>query len=519
MSDQVRRTAMSREARVAGLRNFKTPTLEAVERRRSQLRILAGVVIVSLAAGMVLLSLDNVAIRLVERLVPAYIVRVLVLGFAAAFGVYLVDREIRLRSLTKDLVEEKVLSAALSNRLKEVSILSEIGKAINQILDLDTVLRMILTAAVDLLGTEEGSIMLLEEDSQELVVQYAKSRTGSVVEGTRVPIGKGISGWVAEHREPILITGQPQAGTFEGLPDRTEVPVGALCVPLISQDQLFGVLNINDTTGQREFSEYDLRALGLFAEHAAIAIRNASVFEKERKAVTRLEEIDQMKSEFIATVSHELRTPLTSIIGSAKTVRRRGIELEQSQRDEFLEMIEKQGERLLRMVEEILSASRIESGVPIQRRQEMDLRAVAADVIRSFETGVAQNHFELRAPSPMMAFGDPMAMEQILTNLIENAVKYSPERSRIVVELADEPGAVEIKVMDEGKGISAEDLPSIFDRFKQLDQSSTRKTGGVGLGLYLVKRLVEAQMGTISVKSVPGEGSTFAVRFNKRRDI
>ena len=513
-----RRSTMSRDARVAGLRDFQSPTLEAVERRRSQLGIFAGLIIISLAAGMVLLSVDNVAITFLETFLPGYMIRVLVLGFAGMLGFYLIDKELRLRDLTRDLIDERVLSAALSNRLKEVSILSEVGKAINQVLEIGEVLGIILRSAVDLLETEEGSIMLLDEESHELVVEFARSSSGKMLEGMRVPIGKGIAGWVAQNREPILVTGKADDKVFNSLTDRIDVPQSALCVPLISQDELFGVLNINDPSGQREFSEYDLRALGLFAEHAAIAIRNARVYDQERQTVSRLEEVDRMKTEFIATVSHELRTPLTSIIGCAKTVRRRGEEMSEAQRTEFLEMIEKQGERLLRMVEEILSTSRIESGVPSQKRELIDLTDMSRNIIKEFQTAGAKKLFRLDAPEEANTFGDPMAIEQILTNLVENAVKYSPDDSTITIRIVDSPGSAQVEVHDEGQGISAANLPSIFERFKQVDQSSTRKTGGVGLGLYLVKRLVESQMATISVTSEESVGSTFTVRFPKRRE-
>src|SRR5687768_16047728 len=125
-----RRSAGNRDARVAGLRNFATPTLEAVERRRWQLWLFAGGIIIALSGGMVLLSLDNAPIRLLETILPGYTIRVLLIGFAAIIGFYLLDKESRLKKLTRDLIDERVLSAALSNRLKELSILSEVGKAI-----------------------------------------------------------------------------------------------------------------------------------------------------------------------------------------------------------------------------------------------------------------------------------------------------------------------------------------------------------------------------------------------------
>lgn len=513
-----RHSDANREARVAGLRNFATPTLEAVERRRWQLWIFAGGIIVALSGGMVLLSLDNAPIRLLETILPGYIIRVLLVGFSSIIGFYLLDKESRLKKLTRDLIDERVLSAALSNRLKELSILSEVGKAINQVLDVEDVLRMILRSAVDLLEAEEGSIMLAEDGSDELVVAYAHTSRDVQLEGLRARFGEGVSGWVAQNREPLLITGDAKPEFFKTLGVRKGTISSALSVPLIGQDELYGVLNVNDVTGERRFSEYDLRALGLFAEHAAIAIRNARTFEQEKQALIRLEEVDRMKTEFIATVSHELRTPLTSIIGCAKTIRRRGEALSDMQRQEFLEMIERQGERLLRMVEEILSASRIESGHDLHRREEVELVNVAQLLVKQFETSGAKNPIRLDSPPSVIAFGDPMAFEQILSNLIENAVKYSDSDAPVDVILKEEPGVVEVQVRDEGRGVPASELPTIFDRFHQVDQSSTRKAGGVGLGLYLVLKLVEASGGSIAVESVEGVGSTFTAKFPKRRE-
>lgn len=509
--------ALKRDARVAGLREFHTPSLEAVERRRWQLWGLAAFFIVAMAGGMVLLSADTAAIEAVAEVVPLYVVRVLFVGLAAILGFYLFDKESRLARLTRELVDEKVLSAALSNRLKELSILSEVGKAINQVLDLDDVLRMILRSALDILEAEEGSVMLVESAGEHLRVACAETSSGDSIEGVTVKVGEGIAGWVAQSREPLLISGTPPPHLFKAWKESQRPIASAISVPLIGDNELYGVLNINDLNNTKAFTEYDLRAVGLFAEHAAIAIRNSRLFAKERQTIQRLAEIDKMKSEFIATISHELRTPLTSIIGCAKTIRSRADAMPDAQRDEFLQVIERQGEKLLRMIEEVLSASKIESGEIVPRREAVNLAAVARDVVTAVKTAGAPNPIEVNGPEEVQAFGDSMAFEQILTNLIENAVKYSEDgEAPIEVGISEEPGAVRLEVKDRGVGIDPELLPSVFERFRQIDQSRTRRAGGVGLGLYIVKNLVEANGGRISAVSTPGKGSTFTMIFPKR---
>lgn len=508
---------LAKEARVAGLRSFVSPTLDQIERRRWQLWIIAAFLMVSLSAGTVLLSTDSSSFSLLTRYVPLYVVRVLLIGFTALIALYLVDRESRLRKLTHRLIDERVLSAALSNRLKEVLVLSEAGQAMNRLLDLDETLRIILDSALELLEAEEGSVMLVELSGDKLVVSASRTSSQQVRDAV-IKLGQGVAGWVAEHREPILISGEPPEGLFEDFEEKDRPIASALSVPLLSGTELQGVLNVNDMSGKRAFSEYDLRALQLFAEHAADSIRNARVYDKERSAVARLEEVDKMKTEFVATITHELRTPLTSILGAAKTMRTRGDDLEEIQRLELLEVIDRQGERLLKLIEDVLSASRIETtGVARLRRRRLELVSLTQAVIKGERSAGVSSPIHLDAPPTVEVFGDPMAIEQILTNLIDNADKYSPPGETITVRLGDLAAEVLIEVEDHGIGIPAELLPSIFDRFRQVDQSTTRRIGGVGLGLYIVNNLVGGMGGDVSVKSEEGLGSTFAVRLPKRR--
>jgi signal transduction histidine kinase len=439
------------------------------------------------------------------------------LGLALSFVLYVIDKEGRLRKVAHMLVEERVLSSALSNRLSEISALSEVGKAINTTLDLTDVLNLILSSALELLGGSEGSIMLMKEDGEHLqVVSYHGPNADKVMDA-RATVGTGIAGTVAETREPMLIQGDNlEAAGGRGHPERGIS--SAMSVPLVRNDELLGVLNLNEVAGQRVFSDHDLNALGLFAEHAAIAIGNASIYEKEVETVARLEELDQLKSDFVASVSHELKTPLTAIIGAAKTVSRKGGDMDPEHRAQFMEMIERQGSRLLRLVEDVLTTSQIESGRPMKRTL-VDLRGAAQEVVDELhQTHIGKGRsIELHAePDKPQIWGDLIALQQIMTNLIENSLKYSGEQSRVIVTVRETTSEGLLEVADEGVGISEEGLRAIFDRFHQVDSSSTRKVGGFGLGLFIVKQLVDAHGGDIDVKSSEGVGTTFTVRLPKR---
>ncbi|MBK5228631.1 MAG: GAF domain-containing protein, partial [Actinobacteria bacterium] len=304
----------------------------------------------------------------------SWIVVVLLGGLAVAFLIYVIEKEGNLRRLTTALVEERVRSAALSARLADTASLLEVGKAVNSTLNLEDVLRMILSSALQLLEAGEGSVMLLDESGENLEVVSYHGLRGHVVMNKKTRIGEGVAGRVAETREPVLISNNSPVDGVQVDPSRGIT--SGMCVPLVRRDELMGVLNVNQLIPGKTFGGDGLAALEVFAEQAAIAIGNARSFAHERETVVQLEELDRLKSDFVATVSHELKTPLTAIIGAAKTVSRRGAQLERDQELVFMEMIERQGARLLRLVEDVLTASKIESGLPKLQRELVDLEVI-----------------------------------------------------------------------------------------------------------------------------------------------
>ena len=249
--------------------------------------------------------------------------------------------------------------------------------------------------------------------------------------------------------------------------------------------------------------------------------RMSRMLIEEREKIALLQETDRLKSDFVATVSHELKTPLTAIIGAAKTVGRRGGHMDEEQHAKFMDMIERQGTRLLRLVEDVLDTSRIESGGPHLRRELVDLRGVAENVIEDLsntQVGTGREVVLLTRPEHPRTWGDPTALQQVLGNLVENALKYSDEGSKVVVSVTETSTESILQVADEGQGISPEQIRTIFDRFRQADSTPSRGVGGFGLGLYIVKNLVATHRGDVEVESEVGKGSTFRVRLPKRAE-
>ena len=223
--------------------------------------------------------------------------------------------------------------------------------------------------------------------------------------------------------------------------------------------------------------------------------------------------VEQLKSDFVSTVSHELRTPLAAIYGAAMTLRRDDVVLGHAQETGMLEVISGESERLARIVNDILLASRLDSGAASgpDRPNERD-RARARSVIAAASAHLpADVELVLTAPEPgPHVAADADGLLQVLVNLVENAVKYSPNGGRVELELEPVDGRVRFAVRDRGLGIPASEQERIFEKFFRLDPNLSRGVGGPGLGLYISRELVRRMGGRIRVESEPGRGSTFS---------
>jgi len=235
------------------------------------------------------------------------------------------------------------------------------------------------------------------------------------------------------------------------------------------------------------------------------------------RALDRLAEelsrLESIRRDFVANASHELRTPVSSVRSAAETLRA-GALRDPEAAGRFLEIVERNAERLDRLIADLLDLSRIESRESKLDLEPVEVASVAAHVLGHFRERVERKRIRLEWVPPSGELprvrADRRALEQVLTNLVDNAVKYCPEAAEIRVRAASDGDRVRVSVEDNGPGIEAKHLPRLFERFYRVDAGRSRELGGTGLGLSIVKHLVEAMGGAVGVESAPGKGSTFS---------
>jgi two-component system phosphate regulon sensor histidine kinase PhoR len=230
--------------------------------------------------------------------------------------------------------------------------------------------------------------------------------------------------------------------------------------------------------------------------------------------VTERKQADQVRRDFVANASHELRTPLTAIRGFAETLRDGAFEDPAVSR-RFLDTILDHTRRLERLTQDLLELSRLESKSDRLPLQPVDMRAVAGRVVQGLAVAASERQVDLAMEPALhdaIANADERALDQVLVNLVDNAVKYTPEGGKVWVRIVPDTEWAAIEVGDTGPGIAAHHLPRIFERFYRIDAGRAREVGGTGLGLAIVKHLVQRMGGQVSVESTVGKGTTFRVK-------
>jgi two-component system phosphate regulon sensor histidine kinase PhoR len=229
--------------------------------------------------------------------------------------------------------------------------------------------------------------------------------------------------------------------------------------------------------------------------------------------VTERRRLDQVRKEFVTNVSHELKTPVTAIRGLAETLLEEDLEPDEQKR--FLGLIDREARRLEQLVKDLLDLSRLESHSVSLHRVVVDLAAMAGEVVQDFAYVAEKSgsHLYLYHEGDCRAEVDPGRVRQVLGNLIDNAIKYTPAGGRIEVSVRGGNREVVIEVADTGVGIPPEDLDRVFERFYRVDKARARSTGGTGLGLAIVKHVVQLHGGRVGVESELGKGSRFSVAF------
>jgi signal transduction histidine kinase len=256
------------------------------------------------------------------------------------------------------------------------------------------------------------------------------------------------------------------------------------------------------------FTREEIELLTLLARLVATSVQNIRAYEAERRTVGELRRLSSLRDDFVAMVSHELRGPMSAVIGAARTLEHRWAELAPEQRSGLLSVIGGETARLTSLIGDVLDTSRIEAGTFTYSFGELDLAELVLDSASAAELGHDEIRVETRVGILPAVRGDRQRLRQVLVNLIENAVKYSPAGETVTLSAAADDHGVHVDVSDHGPGIALEDQRTIFEKFGRLHAGDGAKAG-TGLGLFIARSIAEAHGGTLTVRSSPDRGATF----------
>jgi K+-sensing histidine kinase KdpD len=288
----------------------------------------------------------------------------------------------------------------------------------------------------------------------------------------------------------------------------------AIAAPLHGESGVVGTMMVgNRLSDVSTFSPEDVTLVETLANHASVSLENAQLVDRLKESLVHLTEMNRLKDDFVATVSHELRTPLTSISGYIKILARKSDKLSSEQKKLFVNTIEEQSDRLRHLIEDLLIVSRIESGSHTISKNTVSLRDLITVLSEEIGTRSSSHRFEqaFSADFPLL-LTDGEKLRQILSNLMENASKYTPQGTTVYISGSRDGGGVAISIEDEGSGIPAHLHDKVFERFFQVDQTSTRRAGGTGLGLYICRKLAEILGGSLALERSDAAGTVFTLR-------
>jgi K+-sensing histidine kinase KdpD len=405
--------------------------------------------------------------------------------------------------------QETERERALAQRL---GALNDLFQQLSTTLNLDLTLQIISEAPRNLLAADLTGIALLDEEGQNLRIAAAAGFDIPPLADQQWPVDHTLTAAVLSNDQPYVVDRlEPHADSLPmplaGQQFLTSVS-SAVSVPLRLAGEPLGLLGVAYSK-RRIFTEEDLAFLQALGQEAALAIRNARLYEREREQVARLRTLDKLQEGFVSAVSHELRTPLTCVRTSVDLLQATIDEFSEEQTD-LVNTIEHHVGRLEALVTDLLEITKLEAGQVTLSRQPTDLRQIVNRVVEALHplTVRKDQTICLHWPAAVsLVEVDRRRMEQVLTNIVSNALKFTPKQGQIDVHLTEAPEGLQICVADNGPGIRDKDQAHIFDRFYVV--ADGRGLAGVGLGLYIARQFVELHGGRIWVESQIGEGSTF----------
>ncbi|MCZ7383849.1 MAG: GAF domain-containing protein [Candidatus Methanoperedens sp.] len=413
-------------------------------------------------------------------------------------------------------VENARLYSELKRHDETLETLFEIDRVVSQSLDLDEIFREALAKTIQATSSDAGAIYTLEEEAKTLKLKTSSGLSmdfaGAVSE---IKVGGGVAGGAVQAKKPIVTDIDHYPGS-ELLPFlKKEGLVALVGVPLMAKGRVVGALNLGNRS-RRTFSKEDLEVLASIGGQIGVAIENARLYQEAKTSYEKLEaayeelkSLDRMKSEFLSNVSHELKTPLVSIRGYSELLYDEKLGLIKDEQRKSLQAIIRNADRLTRLINSILFISKMQAEKLEFQFQPVDMDEivkVCVDDARSM-IDTKQITFEKDIPKISKVNGEKDRFTEVISNLLDNAIKFTPTGGKISIKALDEGEFVHFVVTDNGIGIPLEIIPKLFSRFYQADASASRKYGGTGLGLYITKNIVDAFRGKIWIESEVGKGT------------
>lgn len=398
--------------------------------------------------------------------------------------------------------------AELARQEEELTRLYEVSRTIGAGSKLDEVLPELIGRVADSVKARIGLVLLYDASAERLELMSPIWVSGHTVSADEFSLGldePGVSQRVFMSGDATVVNDTTTIEARDRLADELEAERVAV-VAMRVENRTIGVLLVGDK--ETDFTDEDITTLESVAAPAALVLNQMARFEEVRSTGERMTELAQLKTDFVSVVSHELRTPLTSIIGAIGTLQRPELLPEDPRAQQLIAMAAKQANRLRTLIEDLLVMSRIEADALPIRPEEIDLEPFLVELLDALPSGDRVTH--QASPDVGIVVADPDHLARVVTNLVENATKYGGDGA-IEVVTASNRNEVNLSVIDHGPGISYEQHEVIFERFTQLQPHATRSKGGAGLGLSIVKGLVEAMNGRVWYEPTPGGGATFTV--------
>jgi signal transduction histidine kinase len=426
---------------------------------------------------------------------------------------WLVDR-LRQKTMTSEaqVVEAEHLRDELGRRADVLEAATRCARALSSSLDLDEAFEAFIRELRGFVPFDRMAIVLEEGGAAQVLAVAGLGAEVVFSRGSRQPVERTLLGEILRTGLPVYREDMTARAQYAEEHEFAELGLHCrIAAPLLHGPRAFGMISLV----RREpssFNTQELELVGLLGRLVASAVQNIRAYEAERNTVEELRRLSALRADFVSLVSHELRAPMASVVGSAQTLRERWRELNPDQRDSFLALIGNETERLAALIGDVLDTSRIDAGTFTYRFADVDLGALVRDSV----AGIALAQDEVSVVSDVhgelpTVRGDRDRLQQVLTNLLDNAVKYSPSGEKVTVSAFRQDSRVRIQVSDHGPGVPADQQRVIFEKFGRGHMAGSPGTPGTGLGLYIARSIAEAHGGVLEVDSGPAPGATFTL--------